>query len=143
MPVLRNLYEHVQDDLPKAGRQKRRRRAPKPKARKLAKNRRSFPDILQAALKQFYEHYEDEFENRSHSRRGPGTAQLEFEDSPPVFIVVCNNTSVSKEVYKYLAGYETSRRRIGQPPVVPGRLRAVLQLRPATGRAARTGHRRC
>lgn len=27
--------------------------------------------------------------------------------APPVFIVVCNNTTVSKEVFKYMAGYES------------------------------------
>ena len=28
--------------------------------------------------------------------------------APPVFIVVCNNTTVSKEVFKYIAGYESA-----------------------------------
>ena len=32
--------------------------------------------------------------------------KLNIFSAPPVFIVVCNNTSVSKEVYKYIAGYE-------------------------------------
>jgi type III restriction enzyme len=31
---------------------------------------------------------------------------IDLFSSPPVFILVCNNTSVSKEVYKYIAGYE-------------------------------------
>ena len=32
--------------------------------------------------------------------------RLELFSRPPVFIAVCNNTSVSKEVYKFVAGYE-------------------------------------
>ncbi|GAB5560716.1 MAG: DEAD/DEAH box helicase family protein [Synoicihabitans sp.] len=94
-PVLRNLYEAVKDDLPKSGQRTRRSRAaaagdtlkePPPK----------IPEKLQAALDQFYRHYEQDY------RR---IGQKTFE-APPVFIVVCNNTSVSKEVFKFIAGYE-------------------------------------
>ena len=59
------------------------------------------PALVKTALKQFYAHYERDFE-------GHGAGQLSVEQAPPVFIVVCNNTTVSKEVYRYVAGYETS-----------------------------------
>jgi type III restriction enzyme len=62
--------------------------------------------LVKTAFEQFYKHYEEDFKTRRHSNRGRATDQLEMEDSPPVFIVVCNNTSVSKEVFKYIAGYE-------------------------------------
>jgi type III restriction enzyme len=120
-PVLRNLYEHIREGLPKAGRKTAKARA-KAEGKKLVEEPPRLPDILQAALKQFYEHYKDEHENRRHSAAASGTDQLTLEDSPPVFIVVCNNTSVSKEVYKYLAGYEIPAEDESQPPrIVPGR----------------------
>lgn len=54
---------------------------------------------MKAALDQFYSHYQKIYS-------GYGKTQLELFGIPPVFIVVCNNTSVSREVYKYIAGYE-------------------------------------
>jgi type III restriction enzyme len=121
LPVLRNLYEHIKDKgLPKAGRKTAKARA-KAEGKKFIEEPPRLPEILQAALKQFYDHYKEEYENRRHSAAASGTNQLLFEDSPPVFIVVCNNTSVSKEVYKYLAGYEIpSENESEPPPVVPG-----------------------
>ncbi|MEO8429320.1 MAG: DEAD/DEAH box helicase family protein, partial [Verrucomicrobiota bacterium] len=104
-PVLRNLYEHIRDELPKAGRKTAKARA-KAEGKKLIEEPPRLPPTLKAAFKQFYEHYKEEYENRRYSSAASGTNQLLLEDSPPVFIVVCNNTSVSKEVYKYLAGYE-------------------------------------
>ena len=38
--------------------------------------------------------------------RERGEAKADLFTRPPVFIAVCNNTSVSKEVYKFIAGYE-------------------------------------
>ncbi len=83
-PVLRNLYEHVRDDLPKMGRNKEQFTGPP-----------QLPTLVKNALDQFYSHYKKEYENY----RG-------IFDSPPVFIIVCNNTNVSSEVFKYVAGYE-------------------------------------
>lgn len=41
--------------------------------------------------------------------------------TPPVFIVVCNNTNVSKAVFDYVAGYETEHQHPdGEPVVAPG-----------------------
>lgn len=99
MPVLRNLYEHVRDDLPKKG-QRGARKAAKEKGEKLKEQPPRLPSKLKAALDQFYDHYKKTYDHFGQQ------GQLTMEDTPPVFIVVCNNTSVSKEVYKYLAGYE-------------------------------------
>ncbi len=104
MPVLRNLYEHIRDELPKAGQKTKRARA-KAKGEKLAEAPPKLPDMLRLALKKFYEHYDLEFRTRNDSLAARGVSQLELTDAPPVFIAVCNNTSVSKEVYKHLAGY--------------------------------------
>lgn len=40
---------------------------------------------------------------------------------PPVMIFVCNNTTVSEMVYKYVSGYETLG-PTGQTGIVPGKL---------------------
>jgi type III restriction enzyme len=132
LPVLRNLYEHIRDELPKAGRKKQKARA-RAEGKELTEEPPRLPPKLQAALKQFYEHYQDEYENRRHSAAAAKTDQLSFEDSPPVFIVVCNNTSVSKEVYKYLAGYEIpAADETGPPQVVSGMLGLFSNFDPAT-----------
>ena len=94
-PVLRNLYHHIREELPKSGQRTRRARAVAA-GDELQEAPPHLPETLQIALDQFYRHYEGDF-NR------PG--QQTFE-APPVFIVVCNNTSVSKEVFKFIAGYE-------------------------------------
>jgi type III restriction enzyme len=132
LPVLRNLYEHIRDGLPKAGRKTAKARA-KAEGKKLVEEPPRLPGILQAALKQFYEHYKEEFDDRRHSAAAAKTDQLLLEDSPPVFIVVCNNTSVSKEVYKYLAGYEIPSQDQSQPPqIVSGRYELFSNFDPAS-----------
>jgi type III restriction enzyme len=135
MPVLRNLYEHVRDGLPKAGQRKERARA-KERGEKLKEAPPQLPDLLKLALKKFYEHYEVDFRSRAHSRAGKLQAQLELSDAPPVFIVVCNNTSVSKEVFKHLAGYQINSDDDGtEPDVRPGIFDLFTNFDPATRRA--------
>lgn len=105
IPVLRNLYHHVKDELPKAGITRQRKRA-KDQGEELKEAPPKIPPLVQQALDQFYLHYEEEFKSRIHTAGVRGDTQLSLDDTPPVFIVVCNNTGVSREVYKYLAGYE-------------------------------------
>ena len=106
MPVLRNLYERVKGDLPRAGLRGARARAREQGEIVGIEAPPLLPDTLKLALRKFFDHYKEDYQRRTHSIRSGRTAQLELSDSPPVFIVVCNNTSVSKEVFKYLAGYE-------------------------------------
>lgn len=110
MPVLRNLYEHVKEGLPKKG-QKAEKKAAKEKGGTILETPPKLPPTLTAALQQFYKHYEADFEKTR-----------ELFDAPPVFIVVCNNTSVSKEVYKWIAGYERSVDKNGNTVAVGGAL---------------------
>ncbi len=119
IPVLRNLYHHVKDDLPKAGVTRQRKRA-KEKGEELKEAPPKLPDLVQQALDQFYKHYEEEFKNRTHTAGARGEAQLSLDDTPPVFIVVCNNTGVSREVYKFIAGYEWTDGK-DETHIVPGR----------------------
>lgn len=101
MPVLRNLYEHVRDELPKKGQRTQKKDAADEGA-KLTELPPRLPALVKAALDQFYNHYVEYFNGiRKHKEE-----LTNIFSAPPVFIVVCNNTSVSKEVYKYIAGYE-------------------------------------
>src|SRR5262245_42186199 len=76
------------------------------------------PGLLEGAMKSLYGHYArkfDEWEADEESRANGST--------PPVFIVVCNNTNVSKAVFDFIAGYETEHRHPdGEPVVAPGAL---------------------
>jgi type III restriction enzyme len=119
IPVLRNLYHHVKDDLPKAGITRQRKRA-KDAGEELKEAPPKIPQLVQQALDQFYQHYEEEFRSRTHTAGARGDEQLSLDDTPPVFIVVCNNTGVSREVYKYLAGYEWTDAS-GETHIITGR----------------------
>lgn len=101
MPVLRNLYDHVKEELPRKGQRKKKSEAAA-EGTKLKELPPKLPSLVKGALDQFYNHYVDYFKGiRKHSEE-----RANIFSAPPVFIVVCNNTSVSKEVYKYIAGYE-------------------------------------
>lgn len=101
-PVLRDLYGACKEGLPKKGQEKARSEARK-KGEKLSELPPSLPPTLVTAFQMFVEHYQKyEIGMRKAGERG-----LDLFTEPPVFIVVCNNTTVSKEVYKYIAGWET------------------------------------
>jgi type III restriction enzyme len=82
--VYRHLWQHIGKDLPKtaAG------------ANKLSPF--DLPNMLRTALSALYSHYEGEFDR--WVRAGIGV--------PPVFIVVCQNTAISKLVFEWIAGFE-------------------------------------
>ena len=85
-PIYRHVYKHVRDRLPKAGRGKQAR----------ALDPEDLPSQLIGALQALYGHYAKVFANW----------QAKSGTTPPVFIVVCNNTATSKLVYDWIAGYE-------------------------------------
>ena len=85
VPIYRNLWDHIGKKMPKTGRGKAGKGNPL-----------SLPNELQTALYALYGHYEQSFEEWSRA----GIAV------PPVFIVVCNNTSTSELVYEWIAGFE-------------------------------------
>ena len=70
------------------------------------------PAELETALKSLYENYEGAYQQWM---KDPGDL------TPPVMIVVCNNTSVSKRVYDWIAGWE-KKDNDGGTVVVPGNL---------------------
>ncbi|MFZ4625338.1 MAG: hypothetical protein ACOYNF_14015, partial [Rhodoferax sp.] len=122
-PKLRNLYEHCKQDLPRKGQRTQRKQdqaaqaASGDKTQPVPEKPPELPALLKSALLQFYEHY-TQYER---GLRAVGERSKDLLSSPPVFIVVCSNTMVSKEVYKHIAGYETTD-DAGQPYAVEGLL---------------------
>lgn len=131
-PVLRNLYEHCKEDLPRKGQRTQRKEERSGKAEKpQAEAPPQLPSLLRTALEQFYRHYEA----YDRGLRERGEAGRDLLTSPPVFIVVCSNTTVSKEVYKQIAGYEV-RNDEEAPYAIPGTFALFSNFDPVT-RAAR------
>jgi type III restriction enzyme len=89
-PMFRNLWARIRTELPKKS----------VKDAALAGPPR-LPDELQAALHALYGNYEKAYRTweRREKKEPRGT-------TPPVFIVVCSNTAVSKLVFDYIAGWE-------------------------------------
>lgn len=103
-PKLRNIYQHISKELPKKGQKKAKKDAKENgEERTVGEKAPNLPSLLNLALEQFVKDYED---YNDGIRQNDEIAKDLFT-SPPVFIVVCNNTTVSKEVFKYMAGYET------------------------------------
>ncbi len=84
LPVYRNLWEHIRKDMPKKGRGQGGKLDPL-----------KLPTRLQTALQALYGHYEKTFKL--------------WEDEgirvPPCFIIVCQNTAISKLVYDFVSGF--------------------------------------
>lgn len=90
LPTYRDLWSRIKDDgLPKKGRSTER-----------ISGAPELPRELQGALHTLYGNYE-----KSYKEWEKGDARQRGQ-TPPVFIVVCNNTNVSKLVYDYVAGWE-------------------------------------
>lgn len=95
-PKFLRLYENCKDELPKKG---RKSRAKSKDGKEEPEGHPVLPALLKNAFDQFYSHYEKAF-------KGEDGEQLAFDSAPPVFIIVCANVTTSREVYRYLAGYE-------------------------------------
>lgn len=98
---LKNLYEHNKEQLSKMGRTKAKKVA-KAEGKVFKEEPPKLPPMVKTAFDQFYTHYE----KYERNLRDKGEEGVNLETRPPVMIAVCNNTSVSKEVYKFIAGYE-------------------------------------
>ena len=104
-PTYRDLWIRIRDHLPKKG----RRTDAISGEPNLAKE-------LQGALHSLYGNYEKSYQQWESNIEARAKGQ-----TPPVFIVVCNNTNVSKLVYDYIAGWEKLLTD-GSTVVVPGQL---------------------
>ena len=85
MPMFRNLWENIRQDMPKKGRGKAGELDPL-----------KLPTRLQTALQALYGHYEQTFK----LWEGQGIKV------PPCFIIVCQNTAISKLVYDFVSGFQ-------------------------------------
>jgi len=112
MPMFRNLWEHVREDMPKKGR-----------GRGGALDPLKIPTKLKTALEALYGHYEKTFELWRAHRIGV----------PPCFIIVCQNTAISKLVYDYVSGFHRTRED-GATQLENGRLALFRNFDEATGR---------
>lgn len=104
MPTYRDLWLRIREDLPKKGR-KTAEVTGEPK----------LPAELEGALQSLYSNYE-----KYYLRWEDNPAAQAKGLSPPVFIVVCNNTNVSKLVYDYVSGWEKALKD-GATVLVPGK----------------------
>lgn len=102
-PVLRDIYRRISKELPKKGQKKAKKDAKAAGKDSEPEKAPNLPSLLGVAIEQFVKDYEEY--NKGNRLQGEEAVQL--FTTPPVFIVVCNNTTVSKEVYKFIAGYET------------------------------------
>lgn len=89
-PTYRDLWVLIREDLPRKGRKTAAVTGePHP------------PKELQGALHSLYSNYE-----KSYCRWENSELAKSRDHTPPVFIVVCNNTNVSKLVFDYIGGWE-------------------------------------
>ena len=84
MPMFRNLWENIRKDMPKKGRGQGGELDPL-----------KLPTRLQTALDALYGHYEKTFNLWQEKQIGV----------PPCFIIVCQNTAISKLVYDFVSGF--------------------------------------
>lgn len=105
MPTYRDLWYRIREDLPRKGR-KTEAVTGEPK----------IPAELEGALQSLYQNYEKYYRLWEKNKEARARGQ-----TPPVFIVVCNNTNVSKLVFDYIAGWEKTLND-GTTIVVPGHL---------------------
>jgi len=104
-PTYRNIWVRIREHLPRKGRKKEK-----------ISGEPQIPVELEAALHSLYSNYEKYYKQWEEDKESQARGS-----TPPVFIVVCNNTSVSKLVFDYIAGWE-KKLPDGSTIVVPGQL---------------------
>jgi type III restriction enzyme len=111
LPKFRDVYNVIRKENPRAFPMRGRR------AQGAVDDPSSLPHhLLEAAMDALYKHYDDMFAKWQ---------KVPEHGRPPVFIVVCNNTSTSKLVYDWISGYERTEGEgdSARTRVVPGKLR--------------------
>ena len=102
LPKYRDLWKHIGKRLPRKNRSNSGSLDPL-----------SLPTELCTALDALYGHYEKTFD----------LWLKENISLPPVFIIVCSNTAVSKLVYDYISGYHQTHAKTGETQFNQGRLK--------------------
>ena len=98
-PIFRELWKHIAKKMPKKGRGKGGTLDPL-----------SIPEQLQTALEALYGHYE-----RTHE-----LWEREGVAVPPCFIIVCQNTAISKLIHDFISGF-MQEKEDGTEQLVEGR----------------------
>jgi type III restriction enzyme len=111
MPVYRNLWENIRKDMPKKGRGQGEELDPL-----------KLPTRLQTALQALYGHYEKTF----NLWKNKGIKV------PPCFIIVCQNTAISKLVYDFVSGFQR-KNEDGTSTLENGRLALFRNFDETTG----------
>lgn len=104
-PTYRDLWLRIREHLPKKGRKTQ-----------ALNGEPNLPGELEGALQSLYLNYEKYYKKWEQNTEARSRGL-----TPPVFIVVCNNTNVSKMVYDYIAGWEKELSE-DSSVVVPGKL---------------------
>lgn len=113
MPMFRNLWENIRKDMPKKGRGQGGELDPL-----------KLPTKLQTALQALYGHYEKTF--KLWEQNGISV--------PPCFIIVCQNTAISKLVYDFISGFQR-KNEDGTSTLENGRLPLFRNYDETTGNA--------
>ena len=128
-PKLRNIYESIKDKLPRRGIRAQKKKDKEDRSAEgrlqgknvdtstLSVQAPNLPTLLNTALEQFVKDYEDYDRGLRQAFEAMGTLYT----APPVLIVVCNNTTVSHEVYRDIAGYQDGVNEDGEPRYRKGR----------------------
>ena len=111
MPMFRNLWENIRKDMPKKGRGGGEELDPL-----------KLPTRLQTALQALYGHYEKTFK----------LWQEAGIKAPPCFIIVCQNTAISKLVYDFISGFHR-KNEDGSTTLENGRLALFRNFDETTG----------
>jgi type III restriction enzyme len=111
LPVFRNLWENIRKDMPKKGRGEGEELDPL-----------KLPTRLQTALQALYGHYEKTFKLWEQSGI----------KVPPCFIIVCQNTAISKLVYDFISGFHR-KNDDGSTTLENGRLALFRNFDDSTG----------
>ena len=111
MPVYRNLWENIRKEMPKKGRGQGGELDPL-----------KLPARLQTALEALYGHYEKTF--KLWEEKGIRV--------PPCFIIVCQNTAISKLAYDFISGFQR-KNEDGTTTLENGRLALFRNFDETTG----------
>src|SRR5258708_3981318 len=111
MPIFRNLWENIRTDMPKKGRGTSDELDPL-----------KLPTRLQTALQALYGHYEKTYK----------LWEATGIKVPPCFIIVCQNTSISKLVYDFISGFHR-KNEDGSTTLENGRLALFRNFDETTG----------
>src|ERR1035437_4513099 len=111
MPMFRDLWENIRKDMPKKGRSQGEELDPL-----------KLPTRLQTALEALYGHYNKTF--KLWEEKGIRV--------PPCFIIVCQNTAISKLVYDFISGFHRKNEN-GTTTLENGRLSLFRNFDETTG----------